>query len=42
MFDKDVLKLDPSKEVDRITEALREQVLGQLRAAPSWHIGRHR
>jgi len=31
MFDKDVLKLDASAEVDRITETLREQVLGQLR-----------
>jgi len=31
MFDKDVLRLDPSAEVDRITETLREQVLGQLR-----------
>jgi NAD+ synthase len=31
MFSKDVLKLDPAVEVDRITEALREQVLGQLR-----------
>ncbi len=30
MFDKDVLKLDPSAEVDRIAENLREQVLGQL------------
>jgi NAD+ synthase len=31
MFDKNVLRLDASAEVDRITEALREQVLGQLR-----------
>jgi NAD+ synthase len=31
MFDKDVLRLDPSAEVNRITETLREQVLGQLR-----------
>jgi hypothetical protein len=31
MFDKDVLRLDPPAEVDRITETLREQVLGQLR-----------
>lgn len=31
MFDKDVLRLNPSEEVDRITAALREQVLGQLR-----------
>lgn len=31
MFHKEVLKLDPAKEVERITEALREQVLGQLR-----------
>ena len=31
MFDKDVLKLDSAKEVNRITEVLREQVLGQLR-----------
>lgn len=31
MFDKDVLKLDPAKEVDRIKEVMREQVLGQLR-----------
>lgn len=30
MFAKDVLKLDPAVEVDRITETLREQVLGQL------------
>jgi len=30
MFDKDVLKLDSAAEVDRITGALREQVLGQL------------
>ena len=29
-FNKDVLKLDPSAEVDRITEILHEQVLGQL------------
>ena len=31
MFNKDVLKLDPAVEVDRITGILREQVLGQLR-----------
>ena len=31
MFGKDILKLDASTEVDRITEILREQVLGQLR-----------
>ena len=31
MFDKNVLQLDPSAEVDRITATLREQVLGQLR-----------
>lgn len=31
MFNKDVLKLDPAAEVNRITEILREQVLGQLR-----------
>jgi NAD+ synthase len=31
MFDKNVLRLDPIAEVDRITESLREQVLGQLR-----------
>jgi len=31
MFDKDVLRLDPSAEVDRITATMREQVLGQLR-----------
>ena len=31
MFNKDVLRLDPSAEVDRITKTLREQVLGQLR-----------
>ena len=31
MFDKNVLKLDPAAEVTRITETLREQVLGQLR-----------
>jgi len=31
MFSKDILKLDPKAEVDRITAALREQVLGQLR-----------
>jgi NAD+ synthase len=31
MFNKDVLKLDPVAEVDRITGILREQVLGQLR-----------
>ena len=31
MFNKDVLKLDASAEVDRITGILREQVLGQLR-----------
>lgn len=31
MFDKNVLKLDPSAEVERIAAALREQVLGQLR-----------
>ncbi|MBI5891265.1 MAG: NAD(+) synthase [Nitrosomonadales bacterium] len=31
MFDKDVLKLDPASEVERIAESLREQVLGQLR-----------
>lgn len=31
MFNKDTLKLDPSIEVARITEALREQVMGQLR-----------
>ena len=30
MFDKNVLKLDPAAEVDRITTILREQVLGQL------------
>lgn len=30
MFDKDVLRLDPSAEVDRIAGNLREQVLGQL------------
>ncbi len=30
MFDKNVLKLDPAAEVDRIAKALREQVLGQL------------
>ena len=30
MFDKNVLKLDPAVEVDRITTILREQVLGQL------------
>lgn len=30
MFDKNVLKLDASAEVERITAALREQVLGQL------------
>ena len=30
MFAKDVLQLDPAAEVDRITENLREQVLGQL------------
>lgn len=29
-FDKEILKLDPLAEVDRITEALRQQVLGQL------------
>lgn len=31
MFDKNVLKLDSSAEVERITATLREQVLGQLR-----------
>ena len=31
MFNKDVLKLDPAAEVERITGILREQVLGQLR-----------
>jgi NAD+ synthase len=31
MFDKNVLKLDPAAEVERITVTLREQVLGQLR-----------
>ena len=31
MFNKEVLRLDPSVEVERITENLREQVLGQLR-----------
>lgn len=31
MFNKSVLQLEPSKEVDRITAILREQVLGQLR-----------
>lgn len=31
MFDKDVLKLDPAAEADRITRTLREQVLGQFR-----------
>ncbi|MBI5658945.1 MAG: NAD(+) synthase [Nitrosomonadales bacterium] len=31
MFDKNALKLDPSAEVSRIAETLREQVLGQLR-----------
>lgn len=31
MFNKDVLKLDPSVEVERIANTLREQVLGQLR-----------
>lgn len=31
MFNKDVLKLNPSQEVERITSMLREQVLGQLR-----------
>ena len=31
MFNKDILKLDPAAEVDRITATLREQVLGQLR-----------
>ncbi len=31
MFSKDVLKLDPVIEVDRIITALREQVLGKLR-----------
>jgi NAD+ synthase len=30
MFHKDILKLNPSAEVDRIVVALREQVLGQL------------
>lgn len=30
MFDEDVLKLDPSAEVDRIAETLREQVFGKL------------
>lgn len=30
MFHKDILKLDPAAEVARITEGLREQVLGQL------------
>ena len=31
MFNKDVLKLNPAAEADRITETLREQVLGRLR-----------
>lgn len=31
MFNRDVLRLDPSVEVDRIANTLREQVLGQLR-----------
>ena len=31
MFDKDVLRLDPSAEVDRITTTMREQVLGKLK-----------
>lgn len=31
MFNKDVLKLDPAAEVERIAGILREQVLGQLR-----------
>jgi NAD+ synthase len=31
LFDKEVLKLDPSKEAARITETMRDQVLGQLR-----------
>ena len=31
MFDKNVLKLDPSAEAGRIIESLREQVFGQLR-----------
>jgi NAD+ synthase len=31
VFNKDVLRLDPSVEVDRIANTLREQVLGQLR-----------
>lgn len=31
MFDKNILKLDPPAEVERITATLREQVLGQLR-----------
>jgi NAD+ synthase len=30
MFNKDILELKPSAEVDRISEALREQVLGKL------------
>lgn len=29
-FDKNILKLDPAAEVDRIAETLRQQVLGQL------------
>lgn len=31
MFDKDILRLDPSTEVERITTTIREQVLGRLR-----------
>lgn len=31
MFDKNILKLDPSAETERIAATLREQVLGQLR-----------
>jgi NAD+ synthase len=31
MFNKNVLRLDPSAEVDRITTTIREQVRGQLR-----------
>ena len=31
MFNKEILKLDPSREVDRITGVIREQVLGTLR-----------
>ena len=33
MFRKDILKLDSSVEVDHVTEALREQVLGRLHRA---------